>query len=91
MSLLAGAAVAASPTLADLPKLGAEAIRVALRMGVLAGQTSRCIESQDPSSVPESWAAAVKELDEDSVRKELDDFNRSTVRKQPHFIDVVAN
>ena len=79
VSMLAGAAIAVSPTLADLPRLGAEAIRIALRMGVLAGQTSRCIEAREPSTPPESWTAAVKDLDEDTVRRELELFNTSTV------------
>lgn len=82
VSLLAGAAVAVSSTLADLPKLGAETVRIALRMGVLAGQTSRCIESREPSTPPESWTAAVKDLDEDIVRKELESFNISAVSTQ---------
>ncbi|CAG8084633.1 unnamed protein product [Penicillium salamii] len=90
VSLLAGAAVAVSSTLADLPKLGAEAVRIALRMGVLAGQTSRCIESREPSTPPESWTAAVKDLDEDIVRKELESFNISAHNPLPSHLFISA-
>jgi hypothetical protein len=79
ISLLAAAAVAVSPTLSELPKLGAEAIRIAFRMGVLVHEKSQCIESQEPGSEPLRWAAAVMDLDEDTVQKELETFNISTV------------
>ncbi|CAG8216576.1 unnamed protein product [Penicillium olsonii] len=90
VSMLAGAAIAVSPTLADLPRLGAEAILIALRIGVLAGQTSRCIEAREPSTPPESWTAAVKDLDEDTVRRELDLFNTSTQNPLPSHVFVSA-
>ncbi|CAG8128284.1 unnamed protein product [Penicillium salamii] len=90
VSLLAGAAIAVSPTLADLPKLGAEAVRIALRMGVLAGQTSRCIESREPSTAPESWTVAVKDVDEDIVRKEVESFNISTHNPLPSHLFISA-
>jgi hypothetical protein len=79
-SKLAAAAVTASPTLAELPRVGAEAIRLVLRMGVLVHQTSKCIESQEPGSQPESWASTVMDLDEETMRKELENFNKSIVR-----------
>lgn len=76
---MAAAAVTVSPTLSELPKLGAEAIRIVFRMGVLVHQTSQCIEAQEPESEPHSWAAAVMDLEEETVRKELEIFNVSTV------------
>lgn len=79
IGLLGAAAVSSSPTLADLPKLGSEAVRIAWRMGVLVNDISQGIECQEVGTEPESWAAVVMSLDEDTVRKELDDFNTSTV------------
>lgn len=79
MSLLAAAAVAASPTVSDLPKLGAEAIRIAFRLGVLVREKSQCIETQEVGGEPLRWAAAVMGLDEETVRHELEAFNISTV------------
>ncbi len=79
MGLLGAAAISSSPTLADLPKVGSEALRIAWRMGVLVNDISQGIEPQELGTEPESWAAVVMDMDEDTVRKELDDFNTSTV------------
>jgi monodictyphenone polyketide synthase len=79
MGLLGAAAISSSPTLADLPKLGSEALRIAWRMGVLVNDISQSIESQELGTEPESWAAVVMNLDENTVQKELDNFNASTV------------
>ncbi|KAJ5810983.1 polyketide synthase [Penicillium robsamsonii] len=90
VSLLAAAAVAASPALSELPKLGAEAIRIAFRMGVLVHEKSQCIESQEPGSEPLRWAAAVMDLDEETVRKELETFNISTCSSVPSQLFISA-
>nr|QNT61260.1 polyketide synthase [Chrysosporium merdarium] len=89
---LAGAAVLVSPTLADLPMAGAEAVRMAIRLGTVMEETSRGLEAREPESTPESWAAAIADMDADTVQEELDAFNTSTHNPIPSqiFISVVG-
>lgn len=73
----------ASPTLADLPKIGAEAVRIAFRMGVLVDEISQSIEAREAGSPSDSWAAVVMNVNEATMQKELDSFNTSTVGTSP--------
>ncbi|EDP47078.1 hypothetical protein KXW98_000949 [Aspergillus fumigatus] len=88
--LLAAAAAAASPTLADLPRLGAAAVRIALRMGVLVAETSQSVEAREPDAPADNWAAVVMDLDEDTVREELNLFNASTNNLGPSRLFISA-
>ncbi|PKX88913.1 non-reducing polyketide synthase encA [Aspergillus novofumigatus IBT 16806] len=88
--LLAAAAAAASLTLADLPRLGAAAVRIALRMGVVVAETSQSVEAREPDAPADSWAAVVMGLDEDTVREELDLFNASTHNPVPSRLFISA-
>lgn len=75
IGLLAGAAVAVSSSLADLAKTGAEAIRVAFRLGVYVDEVSRKLESPQPDGRLLSWAHVVTGMTQAEVQKELDAFN----------------
>jgi monodictyphenone polyketide synthase len=77
---LAGSAILVSPTLGDVPLAGAEAVRIAIRMGTVMDEVSQGLEPRDPESTPESWAAYIPDVDEATVQQELDAFNASTVR-----------
>ncbi|KAF9889867.1 hypothetical protein FE257_006957 [Aspergillus nanangensis] len=90
VGLLAAAAVAASPTLAELPQLGAEAVRIALRMGVLVDEKSQNIEAREPGSQAESWAAVIQNIDEETIQRELDAFNTSSNSPLPSQLFISA-
>lgn len=79
MGLVAAAAVAASTTISDLPRIGSEAIKIAMRMGVVVQNLSQNLESREMDAAPDSWAYVVIGLDEQAVQEELDSFNTSTV------------
>lgn len=77
--LLTAAAVSFASRLPDLVKLGAEAIRIAFRMGLRVDQVSQRLESRRAEGPAESWAYVFSELSEDEVRKELASMNASLV------------
>ncbi|KAL4893568.1 hypothetical protein BDV59DRAFT_201748 [Aspergillus ambiguus] len=86
--LLAAAAVAASPSLSDLPKLGREMVRVALRFGTVTNDTTQGIEPREPGEPNESIAMMLIDIDEDTVQKELESFNTSTHNPRPSHIYI---
>ena len=58
---------------------GAEAVRMAIRLGTVMEETSQCLEAREPEAAPESWAASIADIDATTVQEELDAFNTSTV------------
>lgn len=77
--MLAAAAVSFASRLPDLVKLGAEAIRIAFRMGLRVDQVSQRLEARRAEGPAESWAYVFSELSEDEVQKELATMNASLV------------
>ncbi|KAJ6096673.1 polyketide synthase [Penicillium sp. IBT 16267x] len=77
MGSLAAAAVVSSPTLADLPAFGAEAIRIALRTGIVMQERARQLEPQTTGAALESWAIVVRGTSEEAMQIEIQGFNRS--------------
>ncbi|KAJ6010630.1 polyketide synthase [Penicillium sp. IBT 35674x] len=75
MGLLAAAAVVSSPTLADIPAIGAEAIRVAFRTGILIQERARQLEPQTTGAALESWAVIVRGTSEEGMQTEVQAFN----------------
>ncbi|GES60202.1 polyketide synthase [Aspergillus terreus] len=86
--LLAAAAVAASLTLSDLPKLGREMIRVALRFGMVTDEVTQSIEPREPGGRSEGISVMLIDVPEETVQKELDAFNKSTRNPRPSHIYI---
>lgn len=80
--LLATAAVAISPTLADLPLSGAEVIRVAFRLGVQVNEVSRNLQPQHNDIGPgDSWAYVIPDAVAEEVQSELDAIHAADVSR----------
>lgn len=77
--LLAAAAVAVSPTLADLAVNGAVAVRIAFRLGIHVYETSSLLEAPEGSADAESWAYVIPGVSAETVQAELDEYNKKTV------------
>lgn len=74
MGLVSSAAVALSPTLAELPLAGADSVRLAFRMGVLVSSISSNLEAMDPNESPDTWAYVVHNVIPVDAQRELDAF-----------------
>ncbi|KAH7396389.1 putative polyketide synthase [Pyrenochaeta sp. MPI-SDFR-AT-0127] len=72
IGLLASTAVALSPMSTDLPLAGADAVRLAFRMGVHVQRVSENLEGRDLSRSPDTWAYVVHNVDPAIAQKELD-------------------
>ncbi|KXT14292.1 hypothetical protein AC579_8422 [Pseudocercospora musae] len=72
IGLLASTAISLSSEQADLPLAGADAVRVAFRMGVHVFGVSENLEARDLSEKPETWACVVHNVDPVVAQKELD-------------------
>lgn len=77
IGLVAAAAVSISPSLSDLPLAGAEAVRVAFRLGVLVNNVSQNLQPPDASSTgsPDSWAYVIPDVTPADVQMELDELH----------------
>ncbi|KAJ5761815.1 Acyl transferase/acyl hydrolase/lysophospholipase [Penicillium nucicola] len=72
IGLLASTAVSLSSTLADLPRAGADAVRLAFRLGIHVQGVSANLEARELSERPDTWAYVVHGVDPDAAQKELD-------------------
>ncbi|GAB7352923.1 hypothetical protein MBLNU459_g3506t2 [Dothideomycetes sp. NU459] len=75
IGLFSGAAIALASTLADLVKTGAEALRVAFRLGVYVADFSRKLESPNADKTLLSWAHVVTGMSKGAVEQEVEKFN----------------
>lgn len=74
IGLLASSAISLAPSLEDLPMSGAEAIRIAFRLGVRVSEVSQNLEPMDEEDdSPDSWAYVVHDIDPEEAQKELDE------------------
>jgi hypothetical protein len=81
--LLATSAISLASSLADLPKTGAEVVRLAFRLGVIVADVSQNLEASDPTESapnPDPWACVVHGVTETAAQKELDEFHIREVR-----------
>lgn len=78
MGLLAAAAVASARTLATLPTVMVEIVRIAFRTGTLVSRVSQ--QLQQPGHSKESWAMIVYDVTESAATEALDDYHASKVR-----------
>jgi hypothetical protein len=76
---MTAAAISVSSSLSDLSRAGVESARVAFRIAVHVEKVSRLIECRAEDEAPESWAYVVTGLSEQEVRKEVDQYNSTTV------------
>ncbi|KAG5980256.1 Type I Iterative PKS [Claviceps digitariae] len=74
IGVLSSTAVSLSPTLANLPQVGADAVRLAFRLGVHVLGISETLEARDLTAQPASWAYVVQNVDEATAQQELDLF-----------------
>lgn len=75
IGLLASTAVSLSSTLASLSLAGADAVRLAFRLGIHVQGVSENLEARDMSEKPDTWAYVVHNVDPEAAKKELDDMN----------------
>ncbi|EED18910.1 polyketide synthase, putative [Talaromyces stipitatus ATCC 10500] len=71
IGLLASTAVSLSSTLATLPLAGADAVRLAFRLGIHVQGVSENLEARDLSEKPDTWAYVVHNVDSEAAQKEL--------------------
>lgn len=71
MGLLASTAISLAPTIADLPSSGAEAVRLAFRLGIHVQGVSENLEPRDLSEAPYTWAYVVHNVGQEVVQNEL--------------------
>jgi monodictyphenone polyketide synthase len=78
--LLSTVAVSLSPTLADMPEVGTEVIRVAFRLGVLVDAVSQNLHPHpSDGSHGDSWTYVVQDTTVDEAQSELDTYHMSEV------------
>lgn len=75
VGLLTSTAVALSSNVADLPVAGADAARLAFRLGIHVRGVSEILEPRDLSERPASWAYVVHNVDPAVAEQELDAYN----------------
>ncbi|KAF7587027.1 hypothetical protein BBP40_007849 [Aspergillus hancockii] len=90
IGLLATAAVALSPALADLPVAGAEVARIAFRLGVLVNEVSENLEPRNQTESPDSWASVVPDVAVEDVQAELDAIHARERTPDPSKIFISA-
>nr|A0A067XNI2.1 RecName: Full=Non-reducing polyketide synthase ptaA; AltName: Full=Pestheic acid biosynthesis cluster protein A [Pestalotiopsis fici W106-1]AGO59040.1 PtaA [Pestalotiopsis fici] len=92
IGLVAAAAVSVTPSLADLPVAGAEAVRIAFRLGVLVDGVSQNLQPRDRSTTgtPDSWAYVIPDVSPEVVQKELDEIHSREKTPIPSKIFVSA-
>ncbi|OHE95043.1 beta-ketoacyl synthase domain-containing protein [Colletotrichum orchidophilum] len=77
VGLLSAAAVSAAPDLAKLGSTGAQAVRVAFRLGIHVYDTSEQLEPPQ-TDAGDPWAFVVPGLSAEDVQAELDGYNAKT-------------
>ncbi len=78
--------------MADLPQAGADAVRLAFRLGIHVQGVSANLEAREPSESPDTWAYVVHNVDPDAVQKELDtiQFQKETPATGKIFVSAVS-
>lgn len=79
IGLLASSAISMSQSMSDIPLAGAEAVRIAFRLGVLVDEVSQNLEPREEGTSPDTWAIVVTGVTEAAVQKELDTIQSKTV------------
>ncbi|KAF4536149.1 Beta-ketoacyl synthase [Lasiodiplodia theobromae] len=90
IGLLATAAVSLAHTLAELPLVGAEVVRVAFRLGVVVHEVSQNLEPRDLSGSLDAWASVVPGVKAEDVQAELDAVQARENIPEPSKIFISA-
>ena len=69
---MASTAVSLSATRSELPLAGADAVRLAFRLGIHVQGVSGNLEVRDLSETPDTWAYVVHDVDPSAAQKALD-------------------
>ncbi|KAL4861374.1 hypothetical protein BDV12DRAFT_208059 [Aspergillus spectabilis] len=88
LGFLAATAIAASPSLLDIPATAAEVIRIAMRTGRVVHQKAQELEIDSPEGSLQSWSTLVKGVGEEAAQSELDRFNASMGVPRPSHVYV---
>ncbi|KIA75323.1 polyketide synthase [Aspergillus ustus] len=72
IGLLASTAVSLAGTTADLPQSGADAVRLAFRLGIHVQGISANLEMQEDPTNPDTWAYVVHNVEAETMQSELD-------------------
>ena len=75
VGLITSTAVALSSNTADLPLAGADAVRLAFRMGIHVQSVLDILEPRDLTEKPETWAYVVHNVDPTEAEHELEAYN----------------
>nr|APX43975.1 polyketide synthase [Pestalotiopsis microspora] len=90
IGLLASTAVSIAPTLADIPTVGAEVVRIAFRLGVHVDEVSHNLEPRDPNGQPDSWAYVLSDVTPADVQRELDTIHKTQSTPEPNKVFISA-
>lgn len=74
VGLLSTTAVALSSNLTNVPRAGADSVRIAFRMGIHVVGVSENLETRDLNEKPDTWAYVVHNVDPAAAQKELDNL-----------------
>jgi hypothetical protein len=75
IGLLASTAISLSPSLSDMPAVGADVVRLAFRMGIHVLSVSENLEARELSEQPDTWAYLIYNVDPVVVQAELDNLH----------------
>ncbi|OKL55335.1 hypothetical protein UA08_09374 [Talaromyces atroroseus] len=92
IGLLASTAVSLSSTLADLPLAGADAVRLAFRLGIHVISVSENLEARNLAESPDTWAYVVHNVEPVAARKELETVHlrEETPETSKVFVSAVS-
>ncbi|XPT01936.1 Non-reducing polyketide synthase PKS8-1 [Ascochyta lentis] len=90
IGLLASTALALSPELGQLPLAGANAVRLAFRMGVHVTSVAEDLESRDLSEKPDTWAYVIHDVDPEAVQSQLDNANHRVPETAKIFLSAFS-
>lgn len=88
--MLGAAAVSCSSNAADLPLYGADAVRLAFRMGIHVQAVSHEIEARDLAATPDTWAYVVNGVNPGEAQTELDSMSAASATSSTGTIFISA-
>ena len=90
VGLLSATAVSLSDEIADLPFYGAEAIRIAFRMGVHIQHVSQQLQARDLTDAPDTWAYVLHNVDPGHAQQELEALHKAAQASETGKIFISA-
>jgi hypothetical protein len=84
IGILAAAALSISPALSDIPRAGAEVVRLAFRLGIYVDEVSSQLQNHElfSGTVSDSWAYVLPDVEADIVQKELNSIHTKAVSEK---------